>query len=227
MKAYLLDEGYNALIAQATSGDKLQFSRFQVGSSLSTGGNQALAGAAGTVWFTGSASDMAISPFTSEQVDVWCQIEHDDPTGVIGNVVLFVTLGSVEYAFMLLEPVAGMSNVKLKTSVHKVGMHADLHLLMTFPNLLDRFDFSNLTQFDVGWLEVDTELEVPHSFTTLHDQMVIAEHSELGRPVLALNLGNRWMACPILFTLADSRWTDAAFIDGGAQGDGYLYEETT
>ena len=221
MQTTLLNTGYACLVNQANAPtNKIQFTRFEVGSSVGfvTGVNIAHAQ---EKFFDGNASKMRYSNMSGNEAMVWCHVSHDDPTNVIGNIVIFASLNGSEYPFVLLRPdPASISNVKLKTSVHRAGVEYDLHFVMNIPNLALRFDFTNLIQETIGWMQIATDVDTPVEYTSAHDQVVIDNLIERDRPAFLVNIGNIWYGTSNTFRLDDP---DISTVSGGDRGDAYNY----
>lgn len=221
MRVDLLTTGLTALITQANyPSDKITISRFQIGDALDFVYSSSMTTPQGNIWFTGTTANVYYTQFTDEEVSLNCHVDHDDPTGVIGNLVLYVRLRTVEYPFIMVRPNEPDPTVKLKTSIHKAGMNLDVHVTLKIPGLLDRFDFDALTINTIDWLHVDTADAQPAPFSELHDVMVIENHQDTGAAVFAVNSGNQWYGCPLVKRMLDTKFDR---ISGGETGDSYQY----
>ena len=225
MRLDILTTGLQAIAAQAAApGSKITFTRWELGDKVDFTFLPSITAAQGTVFASGDISRMFYVPLSSEEAMVVCKVSATDPTGVIGNLVLFVSFGGNEYPFAMLRQHVTVTDVKLQTSVHKVGTDVSLCAMLAIPGLLNRFDFSTLQVERPTWLAVDTMFDLPLPFDDLHDLFVVANAGD-GRPALVFNVDNQLFGNHLMRQVADgTALNDQKMlkISGGYSGDGYV-----
>lgn len=227
MKIDLLLTGTQVLTAQALSPlTKIKPSRWALGDAVDFTFANTMSNAQGNIFATGDKTRMVYVPQDSVKCSIICKLTPDDPTGIVGNLVLFVTFNEVEYPFLMLRQHVSIHDVKLQRTVHKVGTELNLNLSLSIPGLLSRFDFSELTVERPSWLVLDTEFDLPASFIDERDQAFVGNFGGTGKPAMLFSAGNEFYGYgpSVMHRVRDGvNPNDAAtfVLSGGQSGDGY------
>lgn len=227
MKIDLLLTGLQALTAQSHApGGKITLTRWALGDATDFTYVNTMTNAQGGIFATGDASKMIYVQQDSDKAMIICRLTPDDPTGVVGNLVLFCSFQGAEYPLLMMQQHVPVRDVKLQRTVHRVGTELNLNVSFSIPGLLNRFDFSNLTVEKPSWLNISTEFDLPAAFLEERDQVVVDNFGGTGKPALLFNAGNEFYGFgPLQFYQVrdgtHSNDPNTFIISGGASGDGY------
>lgn len=230
MRTKLLRSGTAALAAQAVADPaaKLSFSKFALadGEVSFDSINLDAVGPVGTVLYTGVPADMTFSKMDSSELLLSITVEHDKNFGRIGNMVLYVKLGLIEYPFSMSVPNSNNSSLhKLKSETKAAGLELKLHLMLKVPGLFDIFQVTgmvsgNLTEQSIPMMTFADQTEIVLPKTAHREVMLLERHTVLNRPVQAFLAPGGWWGITNMSRLDDAQ---IASLDGGDQGDEYKY----
>ena len=189
----LLNQGKAALAAQAAglASDKLTFHSFKVSSELSASYNPDMTAPATPLLFTGNVANMTYAALGPQDFTLSIDVPPDQPYGVIGSVVLYVSYLGTTYAFAaLFLDDERRYNYHLNSADNEVGTDHTINVMLRLPSWAQRFDLSNITQTTAEWLQVETLSDVDHPRNDYHEQIFIQHHWQTAEPVLAHKVGN-------------------------------------
>lgn len=229
MRLDLLLTGSQVLTAQALApSTKIKPTRWALGDAVDFDYSYTMNNAQGNIFATGDKTKMVYVPIGDGVCgNIICKLTPDDPTGVVGNLVLFVAFNNVEYPFLMMRQHTSVRDVKLQRTVHKVGTELNLNLSLSIPGLTNRFDFSELTIERPSWLILDTEFDIPASFLDERDQAFISNFGGTGKPAVIFSVGNEFYGYgpSMIHQVRDGVHVNdpnTFTVSGGVSGDGYV-----
>lgn len=221
----LLTSGKAALDAQSSTGyaAKLTPTRWVLGDATNFTFNPAATNVVGNVVTSGTAGSMVYLPLSDDEVSVICRVPDTDPSGVIGNLILYMSYLGTEHAFcMVRESSPIIQNVKLARPEHVVGMELNINIGLSLGSIAAKLDLSGLVMEQPTWLSVANDKNLPSPRSTMQNGIVVQEHLLIGGVVPAFNVGNMWWGLPNMVSLGQG---DAAIdmrdMAGGTSGDNY------
>lgn len=219
MKTYLYDSGVTKLAEQDGQQTKLSFTGFKLSdvSEASFSFDAAVNTLPGNVVHTGTIERMYYVPLTQHEAIIQCLVDRDVAEMSIGAVQLLVD--SVPFSVSI----ASHNFIKLATVPDEtVGTLYMFQLLMSIPDLLNRFSFANLDNRLATFASyADNDSMIRWAWEEIHDQVVVDNHTQFNAPVFVLNAWNEYWGCPLTAEMND----DDMFwkITGGRVGDDHKY----
>lgn len=217
MITFLLQTGYAALQAQAgTPSNKLQFTGFRIGDSFDGEIDVSRTTVYGNEELVRTASAMKYVPQHDDVITLQLEVPSTDPEIGIGNIILEVD--NNPFCMML----CNHGLLKLSTIGSNAGIRYFFQLEIRVPDLVNRFDFDNISQNIADFYEVDDETDIAAIMPPLmgRDQGILQTHTKTGRLTPLLLINHEYWGCPLMYRIDDNNYF---IIDGGESGDNYMY----
>lgn len=226
MRVYVYNSGIAALSAQDGQAFMLAFSGFKISNTAAFDFNAADNNLPGDIVYTAGAEALRYVPITANDVMVQCFVERDVAEMTMGSIQLLVNTNS-QQDIPFCVSIADESFVKIATVPGvTVGTKYTYQLMLSIPQLLERFTFVNLKAHVATFRVFDNENSMEkYPWEEQHDQLVIDRHSKLDAMVFGLNAWGDYWGNPLLAPLdSDNMWWK---ISGGRVGDGHRFVDAS
>lgn len=220
----LLNGGLAALAAQSGQSTKLVPTRWVLGDATDFTFSPAATVVSGNVLSQGTASSMVYVPLTQDEASIVCRVPDTDPTGTIGNMILYMSYQGTEYPFcMVRENSPATQNTKLQRPQNVTGMELNVSVAIALVNLLSRIDFTVLVMEMPTWLSLSNDKEIPSPLYSPRNNMMIDTHFFVGGPVPAFAIGSQWFGLPTMQPMGSDGQAvvNLTQLSGGVSGDNY------
>lgn len=191
MQTFLLNSGVGLLTAQSNEDiASIIITGFKVGTTIGDAVAHSNTEPEGDIVFESDESNIYYVPVSQDEVLLIFRIEKEETFLPMGNIVIY---GNSDTAFVA--AIANHAIFKFEKTEHQVGTTMSFSMILHIPNLMDRFDFSNLTLRTTDLRAFDTEDEVTRwPWEEASDQLFVEEDSRTGRPTYVAQAARQFWA---------------------------------
>jgi len=200
MKTFLLNSGLALLQDQSNNLiDKLELTGFEIGSGIGEIVDRDITDPVDQLLHVGTIDDMFITPIHTEEVLISCEINKNVLEFRPGNILLRANNG---IAFLI--SISEHSMFKFQTSLTTVGTKLIFNIIINLPGLLDRFDFSNLSQKVATFKTFATDLDVTRwAWEEPINQIFVDNDTRTNTPAFVISSGRNFWSNPLIKNYED------------------------
>lgn len=193
--AILLDTGA-ALFAQQSNGDipSVVLTGFKVGSGVGEVMDSDITEPMGTLIYEGDTTQMFYTPMSDDTILITCIVPRLEPESRPGNLILYANDG-----IALFGSLSEVDIQKYKQTDISAGTRITYTILIRMPDLMDRFDFSNINARTAEMKMFDSDHDLTRwPYEEANDQIIIQADSRVDdKPAVVFNIMGLYYGVPL------------------------------